>query len=295
MPEWGGWAAYADADLGARLAIGLVLAALMAGGGWMARALSASGAVAALAVGACVFGLGGPEWGLLVVLFFVTSSAVSRWREEDKALPAEVFAKGSRRDAGQVLANGGVPAVLAVVGAFGPPSPAVFAAFVGAVAAVTADTWATEIGLLSDAEPTLITTGQPVPRGTSGGVTLIGTLAAAAGAAAIGLAAAGLFAVRDIIAFATLDPRLLDPTALRLLPVAAAAGLMSAAVDSFLGATRQAMFVSERTQRETERAAEPDGTPNTLIRGWRWLGNDLVNLVSSAVGAIAAWALFGAL
>jgi uncharacterized membrane protein len=171
----------------------------------------------------------------------------------------------------------------------------VFAAFVGAVAAVTADTWATEIGLLSDAEPTLITTGAPVPRGTSGGVTLIGSLAAAAGAATIGLAAGGLFMVRDLIAFGALDVRLLDTSALRLLPVAAAAGLTSAAVDSFLGATKQAIYFSARAQRETERPAEPDGTENDLIRGWRRLNNDMVNLLASAVGAVVAWSLYGAL
>ncbi len=295
MPDWGGWAAYASADLGVRLAIGVALAALMAGGGWATKALTAGGAAAALVVGACVFGLGGPEWGLLIVLFFVTSSVASKWREEEKARPAEFFAKSSRRDAGQVLANGGIPAALAILGTLAPQSPGVFAAFVGAVAAVTADTWATEIGLLSDAEPTLITTGELVPRGTSGGVTLIGSLAAAAGAATIGLAAASLYMVRDLIAFGALDVRLLDPSALRLLPVSAAAGLTSAAVDSFLGATKQAIYFSARAQRETERPTEPDGTENELIRGWRRLNNDMVNLLSSAVGAVVAWSLYGAL
>ena len=295
MPDWGGWIADAGADYGSRLAIGVALAVLVAGGGWATRALTAGGAAAALVVGACIFGFGGPEWGLLIVLFFVTSSAASRWREEEKARPAEAFAKGSRRDAAQVLANGSIPAALAILGAFEPLSVGVFAAYVGAVAAVTADTWATEIGLLSDAPPNLITTGEPVPRGTSGGVTLIGTLAAAAGAATIGLAAAALFSVRDVIAFGALDARLLDPTALRLLPVAAAAGLTSAAVDSFLGATRQATYFSARLERETERPAEPDGTANELIRGWRWLNNDIVNFSASAVGAVVAWMLYGTL
>ena len=294
MPEWGGWAAYAGADLGIRLAIGFILAAIVAGGGWATRALTVGGAVAALLVGGAVFGLGGPEWGLLVVLFFVTSSAASRWREEEKARPARTFAKSSRRDVGQVLANGIVPAGLAVLGTLFPDSPGIFAAFVGAVAAVTADTWATEIGLLSDAQPTLITTGEPVPRGTSGGVTLIGTVAAAAGAATIGLAAAGLFTLRDVIAFGSLDTRLLNPSALRLLPVAAAAGLASAAFDSYLGATRQAIYVSTRLKLETERPEEEDGTKNDLVRGWRWLNNDRVNLLASIVGAVVAWTLYGA-
>ena len=101
--------------------------------------------------------------------------------------------------------------------------------------------------------------------------------------------------MRDVIAFGALDARLLDPTALRLLPVAAAAGLTSAAVDSFLGATRQATYFSARLERETERPAEPDGTANELIRGWRWLNNDIVNFSASAVGAVVAWMLYGTL
>jgi len=39
---------------------------------------------------------------------------------------------------------------------------------------------------------------------------------------------------------------------------------------------------------------DPDGTPNAPVRGWRWLGNDGVNLISSCAGALAgavAWQL----
>ena len=58
------------------------------------------------------------------------------------------------------------------------------------MAAVNADTWATELGVLSRTPPRLITSGKVVERGTSGGVSLAGTLAALGGAAVIGLAAA---------------------------------------------------------------------------------------------------------
>src|SRR5438093_5230732 len=46
----------------------------------------------------------------------------------------------------------------------------------GALAAAAADTWATEIGAFSPFAPRLITSGRQVPRGTSGGITVLGSL-----------------------------------------------------------------------------------------------------------------------
>ena len=88
-----------------------------------------------------------------------------------------------------MLANGAVAALLAVWAGISP-TPWVHAAFAGAIAASTADTWATEIGLLSKAPPRLITarvlgTRAEVPPGTSGGVTWLGTFGACIGAAVI--------------------------------------------------------------------------------------------------------------
>ena len=130
--------------------------------------LTGGGALAALAVGgATVWGMG---WRgcVLLLAFFVTSSAISR------ASP--------KRTARQVLANGGVAALAAALGSW--------PAFAGALAAATSDTWATEIGGLSRTPPRLITTRQMVPPGTSGGMTALGTVGGVAGAALMaGLAA----------------------------------------------------------------------------------------------------------
>ena len=54
------------------------------------------------------------------------------------------------------------------------------AAFAGAIAAASADTWATEIGTLSPANPVSIATLRPVQTGMSGGVSILGIAASAA-------------------------------------------------------------------------------------------------------------------
>jgi len=274
----------------AQLAFGALLALLVAGGGYASGSLSASGALGAFGVGAAVFGLGGPLWGALLVVFFASSSLLSEWHAADKAGAAERFAKGSRRDLGQVLANGGVAALLAVAQAL-LPHVDVFPAFVGAMAAVTADTWATEVGLLSAVRPRLITTGRPVPPGTSGGVTVLGSSAAVAGGMAIGAAAALLVGLAELGRLGVLDPVLLDASGLRYLLIAPVAGLASAACDSWLGATVQATYRDPDSGGDTERPRAADGSPNSLIRGWGWMTNDAVNFVASLAGAALAWGL----
>jgi uncharacterized membrane protein len=54
-----------------------------------------------------------------------------------------------------------------------------------------------------------------------------------------------------------------------------------------MGATVQAIYVYP-DGRETERRVARDGTPNRFLRGWRWMDNDLVNLISSIGGALIA-------
>ncbi|TMJ08784.1 MAG: DUF92 domain-containing protein [Bacillati bacterium ANGP1] len=199
------------------LAAGCVLSLVVAATAYALRLLTLDGAAAAVAVGTLVFGFGGWRHAGLLVLFFVTSSALTRWQAQRKPHPEHT--RG--RSGGQVLANGAVAALLAVWAGVSPTSW-VHAAFAGAIAASTADTWATEIGLLSKAPPRLITarvlrTRAEVPPGTSGGVTWLGTIAACVGAAVIaGFSMAWLGT---------------QPAAIWL------AGLMGMMVDSILGAT----------------------------------------------------------
>jgi uncharacterized protein (TIGR00297 family) len=235
----------------------------------------------AVLTGTLIFGLGGWAWGALLVTFFVSSSALSHYKEGRKQALAEKFSKGSRRDLAQALANGGAGALMAV-GSVLWPSPLWWAAFAGALATVNADTWATELGVLSKATPRLVTTGRDVEVGTSGGVTLAGTLAAAAGGALIGLVGA-LF---DLAGGQGAS------AAVGLLVITTAAGLVGSFVDSLLGATVQAIYYCDACRKETERhPTHTCGGPTRRLRGWPWLNNDLVNFISSVAGALIAGGL----
>ncbi|MCP4542997.1 MAG: DUF92 domain-containing protein [Chloroflexi bacterium] len=265
------------------LAGGLLLSTLIGVLGYRRSALSHSGVAGAIITGTLIFGMGGWEWGILLVAFFVSSSALSFYRAHDKQEIAEKFDKGHQRDIGQAIANAGTAALLAVLSRILPVSGdgrkmLWFAACAGAMAAVNADTWATELGVLNPHPPRLITSGQRVEVGASGGVSWLGTAASLGGALFIGLLGGlGLLVMRQGWIVAGV-----------LLLAATVGGLLGSLFDSLLGATVQAIYWCDTCQKETERQVHRCGTNTRLHRGWRWLTNDLVNLVASVVGALVA-------
>lgn len=259
-----------------RLAISFVLSGLIGGLGYWRQSLTRSGWLGAIVVGTASAGLGGWIWGVLVVVFFVTSSALSHWRRSSKErVAADKFSKTEQRDLAQTLANGGAITLAALFYAF-DPQPVWFAAALGAIATVTADTWATEVGTLSQQPPRLITTLKTVAAGTSGGVTPLGTTATLAGSLTIGVAATLMIALleRQFVAW---------PIGLALF-----GGTIGSLTDSLLGATVQQMRWCPRCRVETERAVHRCGTPTVHLRGWHWLDNDWVNFLSSLAGAGSA-------
>ena len=272
------------------LFIGFVCSAIIAALAYWRGSLSVSGAIGTVIVGTVVFSTGSLTWATLLITFFVTSSIWSHYKEQVKEPLAEKFQKGQRRDLGQVLANGGIPMLIAI--AFTViPYRWHFIGFIGAIATVTADTWATELGVLSKSLPRLITTGRVVAIGTSGGVSAFGTFVAFCGALLIGLIAF-IAEFSDTIIWHHV-PFILQ--SLWLIPIGAFAGLLGSLFDSVLGATVQGIYYCDFDQKETESKIHRCGRPTRLIRGWRWLDNDWVNFLSSFVGSLIALAIYLAL
>lgn len=252
---------------GPQLASGFFLALAVAGLAFLASSLSISGALAAIGVGTLTFGVGGMVPAVLLLLFFISSSALSRAGGNRKRAFAAAFSKGGRRDYAQVLANGALAAAFAAL--YGLTSRAGWlAALAGALAAVNADTWATEIGVLAGRRPRLILGGAEVEAGASGAVSGVGVAAAAGGAALIAVAAGGF--VGDG----------------RMILAAIVGGMGGALFDSLLGASVQAIYHCPACDKETERHPRHTcGEATSLVRGWTWLGNDVVNFAASAAGA----------
>lgn len=232
--------------------------------------VSGSGALAGAFVGSAIMIAGGLHYWLMLMIFFVSSSAAGRIGGMRRPSLEQMHERGSRRDWVQVAANGGVAAAAVVLLALSGRAHFGIAA-AGALAGATADTWASELGVLSRRRPRSVITFKLLEPGTSGGVSLLGTIAGAAGSMLIAFW------------FALIEGRA------EAFPTFAAiwfAGLAGTTVDSILGATVQAQYRDDEG-RLTERPTGGSGR-NRLVRGLAFVRNDAVNLAASVFAAIVA-------
>ena len=262
-------------QLRSRALQGLVVAAGIAACAWKMHALSFSGAAAATLVGTAVHAGMGARGSFAVVSYFASASALGRLPK--LGMPAQ--RRGNRRDAVQVLANGGPPALFSLVHACTAASSSnlVASAFYGSVAAAAADTWATEVGTRWGGQPRSLATGHRTAPGESGAVTLAGV--AASVAASFVIAGAAQFGTR------TRPARTMS---------CAAGGLAGSLADSVLGALVQEQRWCERCGARTELAVHTCGHRTYRHSGVRALNNDVVNLLGIIAGGLTAAALSAA-
>ena len=251
--------------------VATALGPVLAGVVWRAGLLTTGGALAAAILGS-VTARAGLDWMTLLLAFFFSSVLLGRLgRATKQQRSAAVIGKSGPRDATQVLANGAVFAIGGAAAVAGYRSGALAAAALGALAAATADTWGTEIGMLSRSAPRSVLTWAPLETGMSGGVSLQGLAATVGGATAL----------------AALAWTLNWPTPTVL--AAAIGGITGAMADSLLGATLQQRRRSLRTGRMTERHTDVDGTPTAMAGGLSWLDNDGVNFAATVIGSGMAY------
>jgi len=249
-----------------------MIGALLSGGiaalAYHTRALSRSGSLAAMVVGTIAVSAGW-SWGILLVAFFLSSTALSRIGSQSKAGVADgILMKSGPRDAWQVFANGGVFAAAAAAAILSPS--ALFPAIgVGALAASTADTWATEVGTLPSGEARSIISGKRVPAGTSGGISVAGTAASLAGAGFVAILA-------QLTGWGTPFHAIVG------------AGVAGAVADSLLGAVVQERYRCDKCGLPTEQPVHRCGERARRVGGISGVNNDVVNLLCSGVGALVA-------
>lgn len=245
---------------------------LVAMAGYRLRSLTRSGAILTVVTGT-VIGYGFGWFGLyLLGVFFSTSSLASKYRSRDKAPVDEIVEKSGPRDFVQVLANGGIGIVTALGMVF-LPSDAWLFAYIASIAAATSDTWGSEFGVLAKQKPISIKTFRTVEPGTSGGVSVFGTLMSVAGATIIVLSSLPFIEIDVAFALALI-----------------ALGLSGSVVDTILGATLQRKYRCNVCGKLTERKVHHH-VPTAYVSGLRFLGNDAVNFLSIATAATISFLL----
>jgi uncharacterized protein (TIGR00297 family) len=177
--------------------------------------------------------------------------------------------KGSRRDSWQVMANGGVAAVIALGAATGLLAPRMATwGITTSLAVAAADTWASGLGTRSATWPRDILSGKRVAPGTGGAVSWLGTAAALLGS--LSVATVGALAVEDY----------------HLLLAGLLIGVVGMAVDSILGARWQAQYLCPICNMRGDRPRHTCGSSARLVKGFPLLNNDGVNGVATLVGGM---------
>jgi uncharacterized protein (TIGR00297 family) len=251
---------------------------------WRKGALTISGAVGAVIIGTVFYGFGGVFYSVLLLLFFTTSTALTYWRIEKKLDSQQIDEKSGGRDIWQVMANGGLPALFLAFGGLFEPLWMIVA--IGMIATANSDTWATEIGKLSKSNPRHILTGKRLPTGTSGGVSLLGFVAAWGGSAIIALAAMGLVWLGSAPEWIKLKNTGMNIDGYIGFALSISiSGWVGALMDSVLGATVQRKSKCLICHIETEKTRHCRQRTQK-VKGLSWVNNDMVNGVSTFFGGM---------
>lgn len=258
----------------------LAFAAALSAHGYRKKSLNLSGSAAAFFVGFTAFAVS-TRFGLVLIVFYQSSSFLTKLKSNYKKTLEHAHKEGGQRDYVQVLSCSLIGTILAIAYALleGPDAPAtsergtaLLCAYIGHYACCNGDTWASELGVLDPWTPILVTAPwQEVPKGTNGGISLVGTVASAAGGLLIGATFVGLgqwTIPGDVSAEA--------PSQLGFLTLGAAAGFIGSMIDSFLGATMQASYYCD----ERKCIVPMDGPGIRRVSGHDVLTNEQVNMAS---------------
>jgi len=231
-------------------------------------------------MGWIVFGFGRFAFSSVLLLFFFSSSFLSKLGRTRKSKLTAYAQKRNQRNAWQILANGSVPTLLLIVWFYSQASIFILLFLISVIAA-TADTWATEVGVLSKSAPRSILSFKKVSRGISGGVSILGTAAAFSGALIVAIFGLLIFSVYLSFQFTFRDVLLITII-----------GLAAQIFDSILGASLQAKYRCLRCEKTCEQNKHCTGAGTKLISGWKSMNNDVVNWLSAVFAAFAGWLVY---
>lgn len=259
--------------------IGFITSLLISYGAYKKNSLSTSGFIFATILGTLIYFFGGIFFWILMIGFFISSSLLTKFKDKDKKILEEINAKTGARDYIQVMANGSLALFYSFL-YYITKSPLYMIPYAVCFAAVNADTWSSEIGVLSKESPISILTFRKVSKGQSGAISLLGTLAGLLGSLFIGV----LFIIGYVFYFGW------EIKILYYFILIVVSGFAGSIIDSFLGATIQAKYRCKVCKKETENRFHHE-KETIHIKGLKFMNNDAVNFLSSFIATILAYML----
>jgi uncharacterized protein (TIGR00297 family) len=224
------------------------------------RAITPDGVVAAILTAMTLYALGGVWLGASLLVFFVLGSAVSRVRNERKRAAEATQEDGGARNWKQVLCNSLPACILLWFAHFFPEQKFLVLLSFAVFSAAAADTFSSEIGMLSGGKVFNILNGKPIRSGLSGGVSWAGLGAGILGSVTLSLLALPQFGWSGVA-------------------VATLLGFLGSIVDSILGASLQRKYIGLRGQLQDK----PNRRNEKPVLGFRVITNNAVNMISLSI------------
>lgn len=259
---------------------------LVAWYGLKKKSLDKSGAIAGVAVG-FLLTISSMCFFTSLMSFFLLASKATKYKASMKKKLEDDFKEGGQRNWVQVICNGGIASQFAMLymldnGVGEMPvdfskhylSSYFSMAVLGALACSCGDTFSSELGAVFryNTDPRLITTFRKVPKGTNGGVSLVGTISSLIGGLIVGVSyyLTLIFSLSD-------DYLQKCPPQWPIIVLGILSGFLGSTIDSYIGATLQYSGYN----RLTNKVVETPGKGVDDICGWAILDNHSVNLLSS--------------
>jgi uncharacterized protein (TIGR00297 family) len=150
--------------------------------------LTLSGAITGAAVGLLIYKGAGYTGIAMLAFFFIAGSWATSWQMNKKVANGIAEKHKGRRTAGQVFANGGIPALLGALAWHFPDQARTFQIMIaGSFASAAADTLSSELGTVYGRQFFNVLTFKKDECGRDGVVSIEGTLIGLMGAALIAL------------------------------------------------------------------------------------------------------------
>ena len=209
------------------LIISCLIIVVLVVGSTKARVLDSSGVAAAVFVGLTVGVLGHWIWLLILLSFLASSHLATKWKFEEKKARNMSESDDGHRSWMNVIANGGIPTLIATLAFLTENWELGIWVFGAAVAVATSDTFASEFGCLDD-NVRMITNFKKCEAGINGGFSRTGQLAALLGAAIMSvLTLIAWFATNE---YTSMDLGIQNSIAVLII------GFLGCQIDSLLGA-----------------------------------------------------------
>lgn len=261
------------------LIIGFSISLIIAYLAYLKRSLSLSGMIAAVLFGMLIYYFGRFLIWSSLIAFFVSSSLLTKFHEKRDKNMINVDRKG--RNYVQVISNA-IVATIFVALYHGTGRDIFLLASVVSIATSNADTWASEIGILSKGKTFSIINFKPMEKGTSGAVSMLGLFASALGALFIATVFVVIYGIQSGFDWVVL---------LTYAMIIVFGGFMGALLDSYMGILFQAKYRGKTSGILSEIGKLPN-EQTILISGLAFITNDAVNLLSGLFSSVLTLVLF---